>query len=111
MVATATTKAAQMNDQPTLRSNPQGRQPVVKIDTYFPIVAAVWRNENPEGRAWYSATVERRYKDRDEKWQSTGSFGGEDLLLVQKVAGLAHSEIYRLQNADRDAGREPGRDG
>lgn len=101
-----------MNDQPPLRANPPtGRQPVAKIDTYFPIVAAVWRNQNDEGRAWYSATIERRYKDRDGAWQSTGSFAAEDLLLLQKVAGLAHSEIYKLQNADRDAAREPGRDG
>ena len=99
-----------MTDQPALHTKPQGRQPVAKIEMFFPITAAVWRNENADGRVWYSATIERRYKDRDGNWQSTGSFAAEDLLLLQKVAGLAHSEIYRLQNADREAGREAGRE-
>jgi len=101
-----------MNDQPPLKANPPTtKPPVVKIDTFFPVIAAVWRNENAEGRVWYAATIERRYKDREGNWQGTGSFAAEDLLLLQKVAGLAHTEIYRLQNADRAAGREPGEEG
>ena len=87
------------------------KQPVAKIEAYFPITAAVWRNENTEGRARYSATIERRYKDKDGNWQSTGGFAADDLLLLQKVAGLAHSEIYKLMNADRAAQREPGVEG
>ena len=85
--------------------------PVAKVEAYFPITAAVWRNENSEGKAWYSATIERRYKDKEGVWQSTGGFAADDLLLLQKVAGLAHSEIYKLMAADRAAQREPGAEG
>ena len=87
------------------------KQPATKIETYFPIVAAVWRNENSEGKAWYSVTIERRYKDQAGAWQSTGSFGADDLLTVAKVAGLAHTEAYKFMQADRAAQREPSAEG
>ena len=87
------------------------KQPASKIETFFPVVAAIWRNENTEGKAWYSVSIERRYKDSAGAWQSTGSFGADDLLTVGKVANLAHTEAYRLMNADRQAQREPGTEG
>ena len=87
------------------------KQPASKIETFFPIVAAIWRNENSEGKAWYSVTIERRYKDKDGAWQSTGSFGADDLLTVAKVADRAHTEVFRLLAADRQAQREPGAEG
>lgn len=87
------------------------KQPADKIETYFPITAAIWRNESREGKVWYSANIERRYKDDQGNWQSTGSFSADDLLLLQKVAGLAHTSIYKLMNADRAAQREPGAEG
>ena len=113
MEANATTRPATMNDQPYLRPAPQPSrpQPVTTFELFFPVVGAVWRNENAEGRAWYSATLERRYKDQDGRWQSGGSWSADDLLILQKVAGLCHTEIYRLRAADRDAGREPGQEG
>jgi hypothetical protein len=87
------------------------KTPAAKIEAYFPIVAAIWRNEGKEGRAWYSVTIERRYKDDAGAWQSTGSFGADDLLVVGKVANLAHTEVFRLMGADRQAQREPGQEG
>ena len=87
------------------------KQPASKIETYFPITAAIWRNESREGKVFYSATLERRYKDDKGEWQGTGSYGADDLLLLQKVAGLAHTEIFRLMKVDRDAQREPGAEG
>lgn len=85
--------------------------PVRKIEEFFPIVAAVWRNTSQEGKSWYSVTIERRYKDKDGKWESTGSFGADDLLTVGKVANLAHTEVFRFLAADRAAQREPGAEG
>ena len=88
------------------------KQPATRIEYFFPMVAAVWRNENSEGKAWYSVTIERRYKDGAGAWQSTGSFGADDLLTVAKLANLAHSEVYNLLAADRRAAaREPGQEG
>jgi hypothetical protein len=89
-------------------------QPASKIDAHFPITATIWRNENTEGRAWYSATVERRYKDRDGNHQTTNSFSGDELLTVGEVSRLAFGEIARLRAADRAAqvdAREPGAEG
>ncbi len=81
--------------------------PIRKIDGYWPITAAVWRNRNNEGKVWYSVTFERSYKDAaDGTWKSTGSFIGDDLLLLQKVAELAHTEVYMLKASERVPGKE-----
>ena len=84
---------------------------MARFELFFPVVGAVWRNESAEGRPWYSATLERRYQDRDGNWQSSTSWTADDLLVLQKVAGLCHTEIYRLRAADRDASPQPGQDG
>lgn len=55
------------------------------------IKAAVWKN-NTETGARYNATFSRLYKDGG-KWESTDSFGRDDLLLLAKVADVAHSWI------------------
>jgi hypothetical protein len=77
-------------------SDPQ--KPVSKISIY-PITAAIWKNEGQKG-AWYSVTIERTYKDGDS-YKSSGSFGRDDLLILAKVADLAHSEVLNLEQADR----------
>ena len=56
------------------------------------IKAAVWRNETENG-ARFNVTFSRLYKDGDQ-WQSTDSFGRDDLLTVAKVADQAHSWIF-----------------
>ena len=66
-----------------------------------PISAAIWRNENAKGEAFYNVTFERSYKDDAGNWQSTASFSLNDLLLLAKVADRAHSEIYKLRASDR----------
>lgn len=55
------------------------------------IKAAVWRN-NTETGARYNTTFSRLYKDGDN-WESTDSFGRDDLLLLAKVADVTHSWI------------------
>ena len=57
------------------------------------IKAAVWANETTSGRR-YNATFSRLYKD-GAQWKSSDSFGRDDLLVVAKVADLAHSWISR----------------
>src|SRR5438477_7493392 len=56
------------------------------------IKAAVWKNETEAG-VRYNVTFSRLYKDGDN-WQSTDSFGRDDLLLLSKVADQAHSWIF-----------------
>ncbi len=86
-------------------------QPAQRIEAFFPVVGAIWRNQTQEGKSYYSVTIERRYKDKDGNWQSTGSFGADDLLTVAKVANLAHTEVFKFLAADRQAQREPGAEG
>jgi hypothetical protein len=56
------------------------------------IKAAVWRNETETG-VRFNVTFSRLYKDGDQ-WQSSDSFGRDDLLQVAKVADQAHSWIF-----------------
>lgn len=76
-------------------------KPAAKVSMY-PITAAIWRNEN-EGRAFYSATFERSYRDDGGNWKSTNTFNAGDLLLLAKVADMAHTEIAKLRANDRQA--------
>jgi len=64
------------------------------------IRAAVWANESDAG-VRYNVTFERLYHDGNT-WQSTSSFGRDDLLLVAKVADLTHTWIYQANNRERE---------
>jgi hypothetical protein len=55
------------------------------------IKAAIWQNETKAGTR-YNVTFSRIYEDGDT-WKSTESFSRDDLLLLAKVADLAHSWI------------------
>jgi hypothetical protein len=80
------------------------KKPTAKV-SLFPVTAAIWRNENQKG-VFYSVTFERSFKDEAGKWKASESFNPSDLLLVAKVADLAHSEIYKLRAIDRN-GQHP----
>lgn len=56
------------------------------------IKAAVWENE-AENRKFYNVTFARSYRDEQNNWHDSDSFGRDDLLLVAKVADQAHSFI------------------
>src|SRR3954451_19821382 len=62
------------------------------------IRAAVWANEGEQG-ARYKATFCRLYKDKEGFWRSTDSFGRDDLLLLAKVADIAHTWISEAMQA------------
>lgn len=56
------------------------------------IKATIWANETDNG-VRYNVSIVRIYKDGDE-WKEATSFGREELLLVAKVADMAHTWIY-----------------
>lgn len=56
------------------------------------IRAAIWENETEQGTV-HNVTLSRLYKDGDE-WKDSTSFGRDDLLLLAKVADLAHTWVY-----------------
>ena len=62
------------------------------------VKAAIWPN-GTEGRTRHNVTFSRLYKNGEE-WKSTQSFGRNDLLLLAKVADLAHSRIFELQQEE-----------
>jgi hypothetical protein len=62
------------------------------------IRAAIWENETQNG-SLHNVTLSRSYKDGDT-WKSTPSFGRDDLLLVAKVADLAHTWIFQQREED-----------
>ena len=62
------------------------------------IRAAIWANESEQGTR-YNATFCRLYKDGEGFWRSSDSFGRDDLLLLAKVADLAHTWISEAMQA------------
>ena len=69
------------------------------------IKAAIWANQTESG-VFHNVTVMRIYKDGND-WKSTDSFGRDDLLLVAKIADLAHTWILE-QGSDSDNGSGRG---
>lgn len=78
------------------------KKPVAKVALY-PVSAAIWRNEGTKGEAFYNVTFKRVYKDEKGKYQNSVSFNPGDLLLLAKVADLAHTQIANLRANDREA--------
>jgi len=62
------------------------------------IKAAVWKNETETG-ARYNVTLCRIFKE-GEAWKTTDSFGRDELLVVGKVADLAHTWIHQQEQED-----------
>ena len=67
------------------------------------VKAAIWQNDTERGPR-FNATFARLYRD-GERWKSTDSFGRDDLLVLSKLADLAHSRVHELQRAQRTAAR------
>ena len=81
------------------------KKPAAKVNLY-PVSAAIWRNTAEQGDAFYSVTFERSYRDKGGNWKRSDSFTSSDLLLLAKVADLAHSEVVKLRSNDRQASFE-----
>ena len=70
------------------------------------ISCALWENDIPTANGgkvpMLKATVERRYKDKDGNWKSSGSFSRNEIPLVQYVLGKAfEAMVEEKQNSDR----------
>lgn len=90
-----------MPDSPS--TTPQRQQPVHEI-RLGAIKAAIWKNETENGPR-FNSTFSRIYRNGDE-WKSTDSFGRDDLLVLAKVADLAHSWITQPEpDEDRSDAR------
>ncbi|MFN0011740.1 MAG: hypothetical protein ACKVS8_08880 [Phycisphaerales bacterium] len=74
------------------------------------VQAAIWKNAAKTG-PFYTTSLERRYRDKSGEWKTTHAFGRDELLVLAKVADLAHSAIHDLQQADRAAAASSGQRG
>ena len=69
------------------------------------IKAAIWRNEGDNGLR-FNVTFQRLYRTEDGRWQSTGSFGRDDLLVLMKVADATHTRVMQLLGEKREQQRQ-----
>ena len=63
------------------------------------VKATIWMNTTEDGHARYSVVFSRIYREGDQ-WKSTHSFGRNDLLLLAKVADLAHTRVSAFRQDD-----------
>ena len=65
------------------------------------VSCALWENEaqvNGRSVTMLKATVERRYKDKNDKWQSSGSFSRNEIPLAVYCLQKAFEAIVEEQN-------------
>ena len=75
----------------------------VQTIRYGSVRAAIWRNIVDNGNAsrpLYCVTFSRSYKDGENAWKESASFGADDLLLLAKAADEAHTWITKQRSAD-----------
>jgi hypothetical protein len=84
-----------------------GNRPVHTI-RYGAVRAAIWRNiMDNANRPLYCVTFSRSYKDGENNWKESGSFGTDDLLFLAKVADEAHTWITLQRSADLTSHQSP----
>ena len=66
------------------------------------VKATIWMNATEDGQARYSVVFSRLYRE-GEQWKTTHRFGRNDLLLLAKVADLAHTRVCAFR---QDEGAE-----
>lgn len=57
--------------------------------------ATIWQNRMKKG-TYYRTEILRNYRDSDGAWQTSNSFGHDELLNVAKLAERAEEYIARL---------------
>jgi hypothetical protein len=84
-----------------------GQKPVAKFKA-GQVSAALWENEittkNGHKATVLKATVERRYRDRDGNWKSSGSFSRNEIPLAIYCLQEAFEKIISVQVSDSDDG-------
>ena len=77
-----------------------GQTPIAKFKA-GQVSSALWANEiDVKGRTVtiLKATVQRRYKDHDGNWQSSGSFSRNEIPLAIHCLQQAFEKIVETQN-------------
>ena len=74
-------------------TNTDTNKPVRKIRVGS-VTATIWAQEG----GFYTANLERSYKDKEGNWKNTNSFSVDDLIVAAKVATMAADAIIALQS-------------
>src|ERR1039458_5711718 len=69
-------------------SGSPGRKPVDRFRD-GPVHVSIWENDGPRG-AFRTASFELRYKNKQQEWQTSHSYGAADLEHVERVLGTIH---------------------
>lgn len=62
------------------------------------VQASIWENGSGKN-AFRIATFQLRYRDKDENWQTSTSYGTNDLLHLEKAVAEARSRIMTWQRS------------
>lgn len=76
-----------------------GRPPVDKFQE-GPFKVSIWQNPSSKGD-FRTATMERRYKDKEGQFQTSHSYNASDLEHMEKAAREARARITRWQEENR----------
>jgi hypothetical protein len=75
------------------------------------VKAAIWENETQNG-SLHNVTFSRLYKDDEDQWNDSTSFGRDDLPLLVKVADMVHTWIFqqKQENSNGSNGSDGSKD-
>jgi hypothetical protein len=66
------------------------------------IRASIWTHEGNGQGQWFSVSISRLYREREE-WKTSASFGRDDLPVVSKAAEMAYAWIWKTKG-ERNVG-------
>ena len=79
-----------------MTTNTNDNQPVKQFRSINGISASIWKRKTKEGEVYYTASIDRSYKDKDEKWQRTSNFRLDELNIVRRLVIKAEAFIDDL---------------
>ena len=74
------------------------------------VSAAIWENKvmmNGRETVMLKASIQRRYKDKNNEWRSTTSFGRNEIPLAIHCLQKAFEKIIEKQNEASNDGNGP----
>lgn len=55
--------------------------------------AVIWLNTTEQGKQWFSTSFLRSYRTSEGLWKETSQMNTSDLILLSKLAEIAHQWI------------------
>lgn len=77
---------------------PSGKKPVDKFHD-GPVHVSIWEKDGVKG-AFRTASFQLRYRDQQQQWQTSYSYGVSDLKHLETAAAEARARIEKWQQAN-----------